>query len=226
VSVLLLVAAVAFATAIWLAATVALAGLMQVPLKTITYGVGPQLAEFPLDGRRTFEVRAFPFASNLTFVPRAEARAGERLFADLDPWRKIALALAGCAGCFLVASLVLGVDQGLSATLATWGELLRPVTQFNDAAAQWQPIVDAANGQSLASLSALACAKVSAFNLLPLGGLSGWIVVCLLFGWPLDRLPPAADTYARLSLVALLGLGALWAFSAVEYVARSLGWLA
>lgn len=224
-TILLLVAAVAFANAVWLTATVILARIMRVPAKTITYGFGPLLADIAVDARSSLQLRAIPFTTALTFVPRAEAKSGEVPFAELDPWRKIALALAGCIGCFAIALLILGAGEGVRATLATWGEVLRPVTQFNDPAAQWLPIVDAANNLSLIQLSALASAKVAAFNILPLAGLSGWTVVSLLFGWTAESQPPVADTYAKVSLMVLLGLAALWAFSGIEFVARSLGWI-
>lgn len=220
-----LLLALATATAIWLAATVVLAAFMKVPVRTIVFGLGPVLTTFALDRGRSFELRAVPVSSNLVFRTRAEAAPGERVFASLDPGRKIALALAGCLACFAVAVLVLGFDEGLRAILATWGEVLRPVTQFNDTAAQWQPMVDIARAHNPVTLAALACAKVGAFNLLPLAGLSGFVALCLLFGWPLDNLPPAVDSYAKISLVVLLALLALWAFSGIEFVARTLGWL-
>lgn len=222
----LLFLALAAATAIWLAGTIVVAVLMRVPVKSVTWGFGPRIANLPVGASHSLEVRAIPLTSNIVFRTRGEVGTRGRAFADLDPWWKIVMALAGCMACFVVALLMLGYDAGTHAILATYGEVLRPVTIFNDAAAQWQPMLDAARSNGFATLVALAAAKVGAFNLLPLAGLSGWVVVSLLFGWRGDDLPPAADAYTTLSLIVLLGLGALWAFSAIEVTARSLGWLA
>jgi hypothetical protein len=225
-SALLLFLTLAAATAMWLAGTVGVAAAMRVPVKSVTWGFGPRVADLPIGASHSLEIRAIPLTSNIAFRGRDEVGGLGRAFADLDPWRKITLALSGCATCFAVALTALGYDEGMHAILATYGEVLRPVTMFHNAMAQWQPMLDAARGNGFATLAALAAAKVGAFNLLPLAGLSGWVVASLVFGWRADDLPPAADAYFKLSLIVLLALGVLWAFSAVEFFAQSQGWIA
>lgn len=217
---LALLAALALATAVWLAGTVAAASLLCVPVKSLAFGLGPTFATVPL-GRLSLELKPFPVASNVIFLEREHVPAGVRAFATLDRGRKILLALSGCVATLVAAMLVLGSQRALDAFVATWIEVLRPVMYLFDAKAHWQPMVDAAHANPFAILAALACAKVSAFNLLPLAGLSGWTALQIAAGEPSS----ATDTYAKFSLFVLLGLIFLWGLSGAEFLAQAVGFL-
>ncbi len=223
---LTLLAVLAVATAIWLAGTVLVAMLMRVAVKTIAFGVGPTLATLPLSGGRSFELRAVPVVSNVTFVTRAEAQPDQRLFADLGRFKKFVLALSGCAACLLVAALFLGPESAVRAAAASWTDVFRAVTHARDVDAQWGPIVEAARTLGIVELLGLAAAKVGGFNLLPLAGLSGWSALTTLLAARDGSSAPIVETFGKFTLIVLFGLLILWAVSGVEYVARVSGMVA
>lgn len=217
-----LLAALAAATAIWLLGTVMVAAVLRVPVKSLAFGLGPTLATVNL-GRMPLELKPFPVASNVTFVEPQNVLAPAQPFATLGRGRKILLALSGCIVTAATALLVLGPERALGALVATWAEVFRPVTLLFDPAGHWQPMIEAAQTNPFAILVALASAKVAAFNILPLAGLSGWSVLEYMTGTSPAERPAVMESIAKFSMFVLLGLIFLWALSGAEFAMKALG---
>jgi len=213
----LLLVAIAVATAVHLAGTVAAARLLHAPAKTVSFGVGPTLATLELGGASLL-IKLIPLAGSVTFAAADEVPSG-RGFEDLNRWHKIASALSGSIACVIIACLLLGPASALRGTAASWGEFFRVVHAFPDVAAQWMPIVDAIRANSFVVVLGIALAKVGGLNLLPLMPLNGGIALMYLLGKGFDE-SAFAKGYFKVSLLVLLVVLLLWLIGAAVMILK------
>jgi membrane-associated protease RseP (regulator of RpoE activity) len=214
----LLLAAIAIATAVHLAGMLATALLLRVPIEIVSFGVGPTLATLGLGGRAQLLVKLIPLAGSVTFVPADELPGGQG-FEDLNRFQKIAAALSGSIACVLVACLLLGPHTTLREMTASWGEFFRVVRAFPDVAAQWVPITEAIRANSFVVVLGLALAKVGGLNLLPLMPLNGGMALMYLLGKRFED-SAFAQGYFKVSLLVLLIVVGLWLIGAAVMIVK------
>ena len=215
---LLLLVAIALATAVHLAGMVAAALLLRVPVKTVSFGVGPTLGTLG-PGRASLLVKLVPLAGSVNFAAPEDDLRGARAFDDRGRLQKIAIAVSGCAACVIVACVVLGPQAALREAAASWGEFFRVVTAFPGATAQWTPILEALRGNGLVVVFALVCAKVGGLNLLPLAPLNGADALMLLLGKRYDN-SAFASGYLKMSVLLLMVVVVLWLIGAAVLIVK------
>jgi hypothetical protein len=214
----LLLVAIAIATAVHVAGTVAAALLLRAPVKTVSLGTGPTLATLALGDRASLLIKLIPFAGSVTFVP-ADELPGGRAFDDRNRAQKITGALSGSIACVIVACILLGPANALHETATSWGEFFRVVRAFPDVAAQWAPIVEVIRANNFVVVLGLALAKVGGINLLPLMPFNGGIALMFLFGKGFEE-TAFARGYLKISLLVLLIVVGLWLIGAAVLVLR------
>jgi membrane-associated protease RseP (regulator of RpoE activity) len=221
-----------------LTGTIALAArFCRVEVKRCNLFIGPRLwsgkaAGFP------FTIRSIPVGGSVEFfhlqdegeeksktaVPPVEFVADGsghtgRRFSDLHPLARVAIALSGCTGLFLVSVLCLG-------PAGAWAAFLRGFVQVPAAAIAPLStgkqlvgrLVEVASTMPFGVALGLIFTKEAALNLLPLPGLNGGEVLLTLMRWKRHGLFPGEGGVRCAGLLVLLALLGSLTLAALAYL--------
>lgn len=175
--------------------------------------IGPKIFQFKLSESSAFRLSLFPLGAYVKF---SEA------FEHLSPFRKILTVLAGLASYLVLAFVGLGVTEAFFQIAGGFGQLLSGVIS---PIAVGSRLIDALANvfreNSFAVGLGILAAKMLAFNLIPLGSLSGGMIVIYLLELFNIKSEKFSERFNLIGLLFILIVMFVWIFAFINAFLRN-----
>ncbi len=212
----MVVAAAALALAIHLGAMALCARAMGICVRSVSYGVGPTLLRL---GR--LQVQPLPLSGYVTLKDSREELLGPGELGDAfnhqPVWKQVLVPLAGPAALVAAGIAILGAEGGASFIRAFAQVILGAVSPFGQAQEYLHSFQAFVGQHGFVAVLGLLCAKMAAFNLLPLPTLNGGQALVNLVKWgrPEAGWEQALGPWSSVAILLLMGA---WLLAAGYFV--------